>query len=162
VAQSEILLGSFLVEWLFPRYKDGVLRLQAKDLYPYLRELPKRRLIKHPWKETTLRRVASALLRMSTDFGLTQGRGMLAFVPYRLPDESFLYVLHAMAELQPNAGEMIQSPQWRIFLLDPDAVEREIYRLHQYRKLRYEAAGSIRSLELPSVSAEAYALELVA
>jgi hypothetical protein len=44
-----------------------------------------------------------------------------------------------------------------MFLMGPDDVERELLRLHQFKKLHYEAAGSLLQLTLPEPSALAYA-----
>ena len=46
-----------------------------------------------------------------------------------------------------------------MYLMDPDDVERELFRLHQYRKLRYEVAGSLAQLDLPCGTALQYARE---
>ena len=41
-------------------------------------------------------------------------------------------------------------------------VERELFRLHQFRKLRYEVAGSLVELTLPCSSAAAFVEEMAA
>ena len=49
-----------------------------------------------------------------------------------------------------------------MYLMRPDDVERELLRLHQFHKLRYEVAGSIVELSLPNKSALEYAEAMVA
>jgi hypothetical protein len=44
----------------------------------------------------------------------------------------------------------------------PEDVEREILRLHQYRKLDYQVAGSLAQLRLPCRSAPEFAERMVA
>jgi hypothetical protein len=44
--------------------------------------------------------------------------------------------------------------------MDPGDVERELLRLHQFRKLHYEVAGSLAQIKLPATSAAEYAKEL--
>jgi hypothetical protein len=78
-----------------------------------------------------------------------RGTQVRKFASYHIPDESFLYVLHAMAEREPNAGRIVGAPDWRMYLMHPEDVERELLRLHQYRKLHYEVAGSLAQLRLP-------------
>ena len=56
---------------------------------------------------------------------------------------------------------MITSPDWRMFLMRPGDVERELLRLHQFRKLHYEVAGSVVELSLPKKSALEYAEAIV-
>jgi len=106
--------------------------------------------------------VASALLRMAVDFGLMTGAAVREFSSYILPEESFLYLLHAMHEGYGNARDVVHSPDWRLFLMSTTDVERELFRLHQFRKLRYEVAGSLVELTLPCSSAAAFAEEMAA
>jgi hypothetical protein len=58
--------------------------------------------------------------------------------------------------------QLIASPDWRMYLMRPDDVERELLRLHQFHKLRYEVAGSIVELSLPNNSALEFAEAMVA
>src|SRR5204863_231028 len=79
------------------------------------------------------------------------------FASYHLPDDSFLYLLHAMKATERNARRVIDSPDWRMYLLDSGDVEREVLRLHQFHRLSYEAAGTLATLDLPADSPAAYA-----
>jgi hypothetical protein len=162
MTRDEFLLRDFLVQWLYEHFTQGTLRVRAQDLWPYLRALHDKGLVAEPWKESTLKRVASALLKMAVDFGLMRGTVTREFASYHLPDESFLYLLHAMIELQPNAREVVHSTDWRMFLMDAADVERELFRLHQFRRVHYEVAGSLAQLELPCACAADYAREMVA
>jgi hypothetical protein len=47
-----------------------------------------------------------------------------------------------------------------MYLVDSTDVEREILRLHQFRKLHYEVAGSLAQLKLPYNSSADYAREI--
>ena len=162
MTRDEFLLRDFLVEWLYEHFNQGTLRVRAQDLWAYLRALHDKGLVTEPWKESTLKRVSSELLRIAVDFGLMRGTVTREFASYHLPDESFLYLLHAMIELQPNAREVIGSTDWRMFLMDAADVERELFRLHQFRRVHYEVAGSLAQLALPCDSAADYAREMVA
>ena len=84
-------------------------------------------------------------------FGLMRGTVTREFASYHLPDESFLYLLHAMIELQPNAREVVHSTDWRMFLMDAADVERELFRLHQFRRVHYEVAGSLAQIDMEVV-----------
>ena len=117
-------------------------------------------LTETPWKDSTLKRVASGLLRMAVDFGLMRGTIVRAFTPYHLAADAFLYLLHAMSEVQPNAHAVVHSPDWRMFLMDVSDVERELFRLHQYRRVHYEVAGTLAQLALPCASAAAFVEEM--
>jgi len=164
MTRDEFLLRDFLVNWLYDRHVDGTYRIRTEDLVPYLQGLKKRRgvQVSGDWSEATTSRVASGLLRIAADFGLLTGTLVKEFTPYHLPEGSFLYLLHAMAETESNARKIIESADWHMYLMSAGDVEREFLRLHQFRRLRYEVAGSLARLDLPCRSSSEYAKELVA
>lgn len=161
MTQDEFLLRDWLVNWLYRQHQEGAGRMRADDVEPYLVGLRKRKGIiwSGEWSEQTLKRVASGLLRMAADFGLLAGTVNRTFASYHLPDASFLYLLHAMATAEPNALRLVQAADWHMYLMDAADVERELLRLHQYRRLHYEVAGSLAQLRLPFGSALAFARE---
>jgi hypothetical protein len=151
MTRDEFLLRDFLLRWLFPAYEAGAFRVRPEELRESLRR-------NGPvWTESTLERVAGALLRVAVDFGLLRGKIVKTFATYHLPEASFLYLLHALREETESPGKILAAPDWRMFLLRPADVEREILRLHQLDKLHYEVAGSLAQLSLPNASSLEYA-----
>jgi hypothetical protein len=163
VTRDEFLLRDFLCQWLFAAYEAGAYRVRPEELHDYLRSTSKRGgQTEHAWTEATVARVAAGLLRMAADFGILSGKIVKEFASYHLPEPSFLYLLHAMRDAAASPRKVIDSPDWRMFLMRPGDVERELFRLHQFRKLQYEVAGSLVELELPCRSAAEYAERMVA
>lgn len=164
MTRDEFLLRDFLVHWLEPRFAEGALRVRVDEVVPFLEDIEKRGLTQDgkTWSDPTRKRVASGLLSIAADLGLLRGGAVKEFGSHHLPDEAFLYVLHAIAELEPNGSAVIQSPEWQMFLYRPEEVEQELLRLHQFRRLHYERAGSIVALSLPYESAAQYAGSLAA
>lgn len=158
ITRDEFLLRDFLTHWLFPAYETGTVRIRTVDLVDYVRGIARRGArMEHEWTLGTAKRVAAGLLRISVDFGLLRGVAAKEFAGYHLPERSFLYLLHAMYEAAKNPRKVIESEDWRMFLMRPSDVERELLRLHQYRKLEYEVAGSLAQLRLPCATALEYA-----
>ena len=155
MTRDEFLVRDFFSNWLFSKYREAVHRLCSADVQPYLAEQT------GSWSDYTLKRAASGLLRMGVDFGLLKGTVFREFVSYHLPEESFMYLLHAMMDKLHNAGKVIDSTDWHIFLMTRQDVEAELYRLHQFRKLHFESAGSLVQLELPCSSVAEYVGRLV-
>jgi hypothetical protein len=164
MTRDEFLVRDFLTEWLYQQYIDGVYRVQPSDVVPYLESLAKKKGISWSggWSSVTIDRVASGLLRIAADFGLLAGVIVREFASYHLPDESFLYLLHAIAQSEPSARRIIESPDWHLFFMDAGDVERELLRLHQFHRLEYEVAGTLARLDLPADSLGTYVRELVA
>ena len=152
----------FATEWLFQEYQSGTYLIRTEDVVPFVRKTTDGRVASGGGlSEYGAVRAARDLLRMASDFGLLKGSPAREFASYHLPDESFLYLLYALRENEPNATRLVHAPDWRMFLMVPDDVERELFRLHQYRRLQYEVAGSLLQLKLPLGSASEYARKLV-
>lgn len=164
MSRDEFLVRDFLTIWLFEQWQAGTFRVRVADVTAYLGSLRSRSgvVFESAWSDTTTARVASALLRIASDFDLLRGTQSREFAPYHLPEAAFVYLLLALHSTEPNARRIIESPDWRLFRMSPADVEAELLRLHQYRRLHFESAGSLARIELPYASAEAFAQELAA
>jgi hypothetical protein len=163
ITRDEFLVRDFLENWLFAAFDGGVFRIRIEDVEEYLGGIGKRGgKTEHPWSPETTRRVAAGLLKIAVDFNLLRGSQFREFNLYHLPERSFLYLLHAMRDEKVSPSKVVASHDWRLFLLRPAGVEQELLRLHQYRKLDYQVAGSLVQLSLPCTSAYAYAERMVA
>jgi len=158
LAQSEHLVRDFLANWLYPRIQDGHIQFTPAEVSDGFRWLLKpNKLVKKPWTETTLQGLSSGLLRLVAAFGLLEGKHIKRAVPHHLPEPCFLYVLQALQERGVSSNNIVDAEDWRIFLLSPQDVHQELLRLHQYRKVDYQTAGSLVELRLPAVDLLTYA-----
>ena len=160
LTRDDFLFRHFLTSWLWERYNDGAFRLDTDEVAIWLKGVEAAHSLS--WAESTRARTASGLLGMASDFGLLSGKTIRRFTSCHLPEASFLYLLHAMAEQEPNARRLINLPDWRMYRMRPEEVEAELLRLHQYRRLHYDVAGSLSQLKLPSPSLDAWVLEVTA
>ncbi|MBL8841978.1 MAG: DUF1819 family protein [Planctomycetes bacterium] len=162
MTRDEFLLRDFLGIWLFDAYDSGTFRIHSEDVEKYLSGIGKRGgTTEHSWSEQTTKRVAAGLLKMAVDFGLLHGAVVREFASFHLPERSFLYLLHAMLDQKMSPSKLISSPEWRLFLMRPADVEHELLRLHQFKKLEYQVAGSIVQLSLPCTSSSEYATRMI-
>lgn len=163
IGQVDELYFRFATEWLYDEYEAGAYQLRTADVVPFVEKITASRAAgKNGLSEYGLKRAGRDLLRMAADFGLLRGSAVREFSSYHLPEESFLYLLHVMYEVHSNARGVVRSPDWRLFLLSTADVERELFRLHQFRKLRYEVAGSLLELTLPYGSAAEFVEDMAA
>ncbi len=163
MTRDEFLVRDFIATCLFAEYEAGTFRLRTHDVEKYLSSIAKRgATLEHAWSEQTTKRVAAGLLKMAVDFGLLRGSVAKEFVSFQLPERSFLYLLHAMRDEKLSPSKLVSSPEWRLFLMRPADVEHELLRLHQFRKLEYQVAGSLVQLSLPCTSTREYAERMVA
>lgn len=163
MTRDEFLVRDFLIRWLYPAFDSGTFRVRPDDVFPFLAEVRSRGgMTEGAWSDNTVKRVAAGLLKIAADFDLLQGSSVKEFGTYHLPEKALLYLLHAMREEEANPGKVVASLDWRMFLMRPGDVERELLHLHQFRKLEYHVAGSLVQLSLPCGSALEYAERMVA
>lgn len=163
MTRDEFLVRDFVETWLFDEYDAGAFRIRPEEVETYLSDIGKRGAVtEHAWSDQTTKRVAAGLLKMAADFSLLRGSAMKEFASYHLPEQSFMYLLHAMRDSKLSPGKVVNAPDWRLFMMRPSDVERELLRLHQFRKLEYHVAGSLVQLNLPCSSSREYADRMVA
>ena len=163
VAMHEQLYSDFLKEWLHPQYESGCLFLRTVDTSAYVKKNWKYRNSEdRPLSEYAVVRGARDLLRMSKDFGLLEGEGPIKrFSSIHFSDELFLYFCHVIAEQTNTSSKIANSNLWRLLFLDHNTVHLNLLRLHQYKKVNYQFAGSLIQLTLPCSSSREYAERMV-
>lgn len=163
MTRDEFLVRDFIESWLFSAYDSGAFRIRAEEVEGYLSGISKRgATTEHEWSDETTKRVSAGLLKIAVDFGLLRGSTVKEFASYQLPERSFLYLLHAMRDEKLSPSKVVSGGEWRLFMMRPADVERELLRLHQFRKLEYQVAGSLVQLSLPCTSTSEYADGIVA
>jgi hypothetical protein len=163
MTRDEFLVRDFLQNWLFPAFDSGVFRVRVEDVEAYLARIRERGgETEHEWSEETTKRVAAGLLKIAADFGLLRGTIAREFASYHLPERSFVYLLHALRDEKLSPASVVAAEDWRMFLMRASDVEHELLRLHQFRKLDYQVAGSLVQLTLPCATSREYAERMVA
>jgi hypothetical protein len=162
LGRRDLLYYLFSSDWLYPAYRSGVYALRTKDVVEFVRRITPGRLNKTTViSEYGATRLARDLLMASALFGLIEGNVSRSFTHRHLPSTSFLYIAQGIAETVGGGRVLIDSIDWRLFLLSPEDVEREFHELHQFQKVSLESAGSVVNLRLPAASLAEYA-EIVA
>jgi hypothetical protein len=162
ICLNEPLFGDFVSEWLYDRHGEGVSVLRTEDVLPFI----KRYWARHKANDLSdygALRTSRDLLRMARDLSLLVDDGAKRmFASVRLTDRCFLYWAHVIAEREGSPSRVPTSTIWRYALLRPFDVEHELLRLHQFRQLRYEVAGSLVQLSLPCASSSEFAERMAA
>ena len=58
---------------------------------------------------------------------------------------------------QPSGAKVIELPDWELFFLQREVVERFLFEAHQQSLLEYHVAGSVTRLTFPAKTLEEYA-----
>lgn len=160
-ARADALLHDAATEILLPLYAVGKTDVTIQDLLtPLGRWVAEGKTAGH-WSDPTLVRVAQGLMATLRDFGVLQGAIRKRLAPMYLPVKAFAYTAFYLYQSQPSGERLLRDPEWRLFFLPPEAVERFFIEAHQSHLLEYHAAGSVIRITFPTKTIEEYARVLV-
>jgi hypothetical protein len=158
ICATEQPFGRFVLEWLYDEFQAGRYNIRTEDVLDTAAAAWAGRAGSKPLSEYGLVRAARDLLKTATDLGMLSGKGPVkTFTHLTMGDDVFLFYVHQIAELEGSYARVPCSPLWRAAFMSPDDVQRVLLRLHQYRKVDYQVAGSIQQLTLPHTSALSFA-----
>ncbi len=156
-AKADSLLHDAVTEILLPRNSQGMSDVDVIGLQRDLLKWVAEGKTTSAWTEPTARRVAQGLLSTLRDFGILQGAVNKQIAPAFLPTESFAYLVFYLKQHQPSGAKLIELPDWKLFFLAREGVERFLFEAHQRGLLEYHVAGSVTRLTFPANTLEEYA-----
>jgi hypothetical protein len=160
-AKADRLLYDLVVELLLPLKAQGLADVDVIEVEKILARWVSEGKTTGSWGENTIRRVTQGLLSTLRDFGVLAGSVHKRIASMYLPVEAFAYIVFYLKQHQPSGVKLIDLPDWKLFFLSQEGVERFLVEAHQQRLLEYHAAGSVIRLTFPSHSLEDYAHVLV-
>lgn len=156
-AKADLLLHDVVTEVIYPLHAQGRTDLAVGDIRAPVARWVEEGKTTSRWSEETLQRVVQGLLATLRDFGILQGAVAKRIAPSLLPVRAFAYVAFQLSRIEPSGARLIASPEWRLFFLPPEGVERFLVEANQHDLLEYHAAGSIVRISFPAESPEEYA-----
>jgi len=156
-ARADQLLYDTVTEVLAPLKANGLIDINVRHLQRSLTRWVREGKTNGHWSEPTITRIAQGLLSTLRDFGVLQGRVNKKIAPTYFPVESFSYVAFYLKQHQPSGSLLIGLPDWKLFFLGKETVERFLFEAHQRELLEYHVAGSVTRLTFPVETLEEYA-----
>ena len=84
------------------------------------------------------------------------------FSSLAMSDDTLLYYAQLIAEVEGTPIRIVDSPLWRLAYMTPADVHTALLRLHQFKRLDYQVAGSLVQVSLPYRSTLEFAERLAA
>lgn len=159
--QSDRLLHDTVTRVLEPKWAAGELEVDVPEIERVLTRWTDEGLTAGAWSPPTTRRIAHGLLATLRDFGILEGAARKRLTHPYLPPEAFAYIALDFRRGGASGRVLVESPEWRLFFLGPDAVERLFVESQQRGLLHYQAAGTVMRIDFPTHSLEEYAHALI-
>lgn len=156
-ARADRLLHDAVTEILLPMYERGLVDINMQEFQRSLAKWVAEGKTTGHWSESTITRIARGLLSALRDFGILQGAVNKKIAPSFLPTEAFAYIVFYLKQHQPSGAKLLELPDWKLFFLSREGVERFLFEAHQRELLEYHVAGSVTRLTFPASTLEEYA-----
>jgi len=156
-ARADPLLHDVVTEVLAPLTARGITDIDVPEVRQPLKRWVAEGKTSAPWSDPTVERIAQGLLSALRDFGVLQGAVKKRIAPAFLPVEAFAYLAFYLKQHQPSGAKLVELPDWKLFFLPREGVERSFFEAHQSDLLEYHAAGSVTRLTFPAATLEEYA-----
>lgn len=149
--KNDETLQSIVMDVVSPRRMSGHTDIRPDHVTHAIRDWIAQGKIKTktPWGEETIERVVRHSIAALRDFGVLQGKVNKSITPLYLPMESFVFLAFEIWRKLHSGEKVLHSPDWNLFFLPTQGVERFFLEAHQERLLSYYAAGSVVRLEFP-------------
>jgi hypothetical protein len=156
-AQADRLLHDVVTEVLLPQNARGLTHIDIREVEKVLAKWVAEGKTSGHWSEPTIRRIAQGLLSALRDFGVLQGAVSKRITSAYLPTEAFAYIAFYLKQRQPSGAKLLELPDWKLFFLPSEGVERFLFEAHQRELLEYHVAGSVTRLTVPATTLAEYA-----
>lgn len=156
-ARADQLLHDAVTDILVPMHERGLVDINVQKFQRSLAKWVAEGKTTGHWSEPTIIRIAQGLLSALRDFGVLQGAVNKRISPSFLPTESFAYIVFYLKQHQPSGAKLLELPDWKLFFLSREGVERFLFEAHQRELLEYHVAGSVTRLTFPANTLEEYA-----
>lgn len=148
-ALTDPLLYDVVTLYVYERHSRGQTQITVPEVQQYIRRLSEQGKTTTPWSDNVCNRVARNILTTLRDFLILEGGAKKRIAPVHLPLQVFVYVAFQLNRTTQAGEKILSHPDWKLFLLNRNAVERLFLEAHQQKLLHFEAAGKIIRIEYP-------------
>ncbi len=155
--QDDLLLHDVVLNVFAPMVESGRQDVTVRDVDDWIKEQIAAGKTQRQWNDETRFRVSQGVMATMRDFGVLEGVVNKRIASMHLPTLAFCFIAFLLNRKQRSGEQLLNDPEWQLFFLQPQTVERFFLEAHQERLLTYYAAGRVIRIEFPTDSIEEYA-----
>ena len=155
-AMSDLLIHDFAADFVSGKFRKGMQSISVDETTEWIKKNISAGKTVSPWSDNTIERAARGLMSALRDFGMLKGLKNKQTSAIYVPVGAFCYIAFYLHLLGLSGKSLLESPEWRLFLLEAQDVERLFIDAHQMHLLEYRAAGSVIRIDFPDETLEEY------
>ncbi len=144
-ARAETILYRFASEELYSMARSGAVGVGTSDVTNWITKTCKQE--GKVWSDIVIIKVARAMLAALRDFGVLSGASKKSIAASHLSLEAFALIAWCLRNQLEDNRDLKSHPDWRLFLVSPENVERLLLEAHQHGWLHYQVAGAVTRIE---------------
>jgi len=160
-AKNDLFLYDFVTTALYERFYVGHLDIAADDVFQFIQKCDPEPF-NNPWSDDVARRLSRGVMATLRDFGILEGVAKKKIAHFYLPIDAFACIAFLIQSTVASGEMILNSSDWKLFLLNSQRVERMFLEAHQHGLLNYHAAGNIVRIEFKGESIEEVAHDIAA
>jgi len=137
-----------VTERLWSIWDSKTISIESNDVREYLEEISEDFIEVTHWRESTKRKLAQNTIRSLTAFGIIKGNKNRSIQQPSISDEAVFHILCILWDEGYRGKQIIDAPDWRMFLFDESNVSYALSRLSMLRWIGFEKSGSTVMLDL--------------
>ena len=153
---SDRLVYAITTGLLFERFSKGYVGISKTEIEEFLKLLEKTHSEILNWSPQTRQKLIRHYLAALKDFGVLAGHYKKEFNRLFVSPEVFFYIFYYLRDQGYSKEEIIESPDWRLLMLDASDVNLLLNEGNKSGYIKYEAKGNVRRLEFPFKSLEGF------
>lgn len=155
-AMSDSLIHDFAAFFVSSKYRKGMQNISVDETAEWIKKKISAGKTVRPWSDNTIQRSARGLMSTLRDFGVLKGLRDKQIAALYVPVGAFCYIAFYLHLLGLSGKSLLESAEWRLFLLEVQDVERLFIDAHQVHLLEYRSAGSVIRIDFPVATMEEY------
>ena len=142
------LAFEFVVEDIWRKWSDHDLSIGTGDASAYLARLSRKTDVLSRITAASKGKLTRNTISTLQDFGLMSGKKHRVLTRPPVVLRTAFHLLRLLVDEGLSGKQILQSPDWRIFLWNPQDVSKALSRLAQDKQIRYEKSGNVVILEI--------------
>jgi len=142
------LTYEFAIKVLWERWKNQIVSIDRHDVMVFLDEEAKTSPIIDKWYDSTKWKLASNMLSSLRDFGVLRGIRRKTIQKPAVALKTIFHLLCILVAEGLRGQQVIESSDWRIFLLDEAEVSHYLNELSKFGWIGFEKTGRTVIIEL--------------
>jgi len=148
-ATADLFSYEATTELIYTLANQGISNIAPRDIHEFLIS----KIEKHPeintWSPQTRRSLVSHYLSALRDFGILEGKVRKRIRRPPVEEDLFLYVATCLRDCGKQPRTILDSSDFKLFLLSPEEVEMKFLKAHNKGRIHFRKLGHIITLELP-------------